>query len=101
MVPRPRKLLAGALAHPAATVSVHAAVAVLQHAPWQGLVWAWQWGAGWLRLWCLLGVLGTLLVCLLGWWASGKLAQANPPAMTGHGTGRWATKKDMKTARLL
>jgi type IV secretion system protein VirD4 len=71
------------------------------YAPWQGLVWAWQWGSGWLRLWCLLGVLGTLLVCLLGWRISGKLARTNPPEMTGHGTGRWSVKKDIKEAGLL
>jgi hypothetical protein len=76
------------------------------YAPWRGIVWAWQWGgqapqvvrtAG---LWAL----GPLVLGIVAAVPRGQAAvqgrPGEPPPMTGHGTTRWARRRDIKKAGL-
>ena len=63
---------------------------------WKALVWQWQWGS--VAMKSAIGI-GLLLAFSLGWLALHR-TRSTPPAMTGHGTARWATQRDMKKAGL-
>ena len=74
------------------------------YAPWQGWQWAWQWA------WTSPGAfrtaaLATGLTFALGLLAGGSRGRqgrhGQPPPGEGHGTARWATRREMKAAGLL
>lgn len=70
------------------------------YAPWQALVWQWQWGEPWLT-WVVFGSLGLGLgLALAGWWWH-VTRPGQPPPLEGHGTTRWASMKNVKRAGLL
>jgi type IV secretory pathway TraG/TraD family ATPase VirD4 len=71
------------------------------YAPWQGLGWWWQWGSHASHRWTLLVGTAVLLLVLAGGWWHMTQRRTNPPAMEGHGTGRWATRRDIRKAGLL
>ena len=66
------------------------------YAPWQGLVWQWQW---WSRTPFYMGAAGLSLILLACALSRGK-RQTQPPAMEGHGSTVWATPKVIKQAKL-
>ena len=70
------------------------------YAPWQALVWQWQWGSATLT-WVVLGGASVALALTgLAWWGwQGRGSQ--PPPLEGHGTTKWATRQDVKKAGLL
>jgi hypothetical protein len=75
---------------------------VKAYAPWKALVWTWQWGTPrtvfLMVLGCALVVVVGLLVC---WRHEGHGQQeGHPPPMTGHGSGQWATARDIRKAKL-
>ena len=78
------------------------------YGPWKALVWQWQWGET-SGTWLLAGSAGlALLLAGLVWWGWQGLPwtpiqgrESQPPPLEGHGTGKWATKRDVKKAGLL
>jgi hypothetical protein len=73
------------------------------YAPWKALVWTWQWGTPrTVFLMALGGVLVVVVGLLVCWRPQGQGKQAgSPPPMTGHGSGQWATRRDIRKAGLL
>jgi len=71
------------------------------YAPWQGLGWWWQWGARSSHRWAVLASSALLLLVVVGCWWGVTHRRTNPPEMEGHGTGRWATRRDLRKAGLL
>jgi type IV secretory pathway TraG/TraD family ATPase VirD4 len=69
--------------------------------PWRGMVWWWQWGSPSSHLWVVLAGTTLLLLVVAGCWWSGTHRRTNPPPMEGHGTGQWATRRDIRKAGLL
>lgn len=68
------------------------------YAPWQVFVWQWWWGSR--VLLCGVGV-GTLLgLTGLLWLRHRRPGRGQPPAMEGHGTTTWATRRDIRKAGL-
>jgi hypothetical protein len=68
------------------------------YAPWQALVWQWQWGEATIT-WVLVGSASVGLAGTMWWWLR-RDAQGAPPPMEGHGTGKWARRRDVKKAGL-
>ena len=77
------------------------------YAPWRGVPWAWQWGreapqvvrtAG---LWALGPLVLGIVVSVPRGPRGPQGSPGQPPPMTGHGTTRWATRRDIKKAGLL
>ena len=66
------------------------------YAPWQALVWQWQWGS---RV-PVLAAASVLVVVVVGVIGLRRRGGEAPPEMTGHGTTRWATKRNVKKAGL-
>ena len=69
------------------------------YAPWQALVWQWQWGEATIT-WLTLGSV-SIGLALAGWWWLRREPGGEPPPLEGHGTGKWASKKDVRKAGLL
>ena len=70
------------------------------YAPWQALVWHWQWGEA-STTWLLVGGVGLGLgLAVTVWWCWGGTG-SQPPPMEGHGTTKWATRQHVKKAGLL
>ena len=69
------------------------------YAPWQALVWQWQWGEA-ITTSLIIGSVSTGLA-LAGWWWCHRDSGGEPPPLEGHGTTKWAAKRDVKKAGLL
>jgi type IV secretory pathway TraG/TraD family ATPase VirD4 len=69
--------------------------------PWKGLVWWWQWGSRASHRWAVRVSVALLLLVVVGCWWSVTHRRTNPPPMEGHGTGQWATRRDIRKAGLL
>lgn len=69
--------------------------------PWHALAWQWRWGG----LWWQIGMVGGTVVAFAGVfgiaWRVRMHRSDQPPAMTGHGTGHFATAREVRKAGLL
>jgi type IV secretion system protein VirD4 len=73
------------------------------YAPWQGAVWAWRWGQSAPDVLRMAGLLASLPLVLGGLLVRRQReggTEAGPPPLTGHGTTRWATWRDICQAGL-
>ena len=70
------------------------------YAPWQALVWHWQWGEKTVT-WLLIGGVSLAVLLTVGVWWCWRERGGQPPPLEGHGTTRWARRRDVKKAGLL
>ena len=71
----------------------------LVYAPWQALIWHWQWGEP-ITIWLPVGCV-SIGLAFVGWWWVRREPGGQPPPLEGHGTTKWATKRDVRKAGLL
>jgi type IV secretion system protein VirD4 len=70
------------------------------YGPWQGMVWTWQTAGMGTRVVLVASIMGSLGMTGIGIRLGVKHRLAQPPALTGHGSARWARRREIRRAGL-